>query len=324
MNWRRVSSVAAGAFALGIGISGNVSASGFAIIENSGSGMGNAFAGAAAVAEDASTVYFNPAGMMRLQGSQVDTALHYIVPSSEFTNGGSTINALLGGAPLPGADGRDPGVNAAVPNLYYVREIGTSLKLGLGVTAPFGLKTSYTQNWVGRYHAITSSIKSININPSLAMRINDKVSIGVGFSAMYLEARLTNAVDKSAVCLGVAPAATCAAFGLVTPGTEATDGFIDLQLDDWGYGYNVGVLFEPSEQTRVGISYRSRVIQNTTGTADFTNTADLAALFAGTAPGAFADQTASAQVSLPETISVSAYHQMTPKWGLMGDVTWTN
>ena len=307
-----------------LGYAGAVSGAGFAIIEHSAKGLGAAFSGGAASAEDTSTVWFNPAGMTKIPGTQIDAASHIIVPSSDFTNQGSTINPLLGGTPLSGGNSKDPGVAALVPNFYYVRELRPNLKFGLGVNAPFGLKTDYSQNWVGRYHALTSDLKTININPGLAYQFDSGLSLGVGVSAQYADARLTNAIDKSTACLGAAPGAVCGAFGLVTPATPTTDGYIDLKdADDWSYGYNVGALYEFSPQTRLGVHWRSKISHELEGKAEFTNTADLAAIFGGGAPGAFTNQTASAKVTMPESLSVSGYHQVNPKLGLMGDVTWT-
>jgi len=304
-----------------LGYAGGAAGAGFAIIEHSAKGLGTAFSGGAASAEDTSTVWFNPAGMTRLEGTQVDAASHIIVPSSDFSNGGSVTNAAVGGAPLSGGDSKDPGMAALVPNFYYVRDLRPNLKFGLGVNAPFGLKTSYSQNWVGRYHALTSSLKTFNINPGLAYKFDSGLSLGFGVSAQYADARLTNAIDKSTACLGAAGPAACAPFGLVTPATPTTDGFIDLKdADDWSYGYNVGVLYEYSEGTRVGVHWRSKISHEVEGKAEFTNTADLAGIFGG---GRFTDQTMSAKVTLPESLSVSGYHQVNPKFAVMGDFTWT-
>ena len=307
-----------------LGYAGAVSGAGFAIIEHSAKGLGAAFSGGAASAEDTSTVWFNPAGMTQLDGTQIDAASHIIVPSSDFTNEGSVINPAVpgvGGTPLPGRDSKDPGVAALVPNFYYVRELRPNLKFGLGVNAPFGLKTNYSQNWVGRYHALTSDLKTFNINPGLAYKFDNGFSLGFGVSAQYAKARLTNAIDKSTACLGAAPGAVCNAFGLVTPATPTTDGYIDLKdADDWSYGYNVGALYEFSPRTRVGVHWRSKISHELEGKAEFTNTADLAGLFGG---GRFTNQTFSAKATMPESLSVSGFHQINPKVAVMGDFTWT-
>ncbi|PKO49969.1 MAG: aromatic hydrocarbon degradation protein, partial [Betaproteobacteria bacterium HGW-Betaproteobacteria-20] len=115
-------------------------AAGFALIEQSASGMGNAFAGAAAVAEDASTIFFNPAGMTYIQGTQIVGAMHLIKPSAEFNDDGLSTTGF--GKPKNG-NGGDAGDLAFVPNFYFKTDLNDRVKLGIGVNAPFGLKTEY-------------------------------------------------------------------------------------------------------------------------------------------------------------------------------------
>ena len=132
-------------------------AAGFALIEQSGSGMGNAFAGGSAIAEDASTVYFNPAGLTYIEGTQLVGALHLIKPSAEFNNNGS----LPGGGSRPlGGSGGDAGDLAFVPNIYFKTDLNDSIKLGIGINAPFGLKTEYDNGWIGRFQALKSEVKT--------------------------------------------------------------------------------------------------------------------------------------------------------------------
>ena len=130
------------------GVSTASQAGSFGLIENSASGQGAAFAGASAVAEDASTIYFNPAGMTRLSGSEIVVAGHILVPDASFTNNGS-IDAF--GGDLPGANS-DTGDAAFLPNFYYSRELDNVVFFGLGVNVPFCLDTEYDDVWVGRYN----------------------------------------------------------------------------------------------------------------------------------------------------------------------------
>jgi len=245
-----------------VGLGSSIShAAGFALIEQGVSGLGNAYAGAAASAEDASTIFFNPAGMTLLDGQQVVAGLHIIKPSTKFTDNGSSAS---------GSNGGDAGNLGLIPNLYYVADIGNDMKLGLGIGVPFGLSTEYDDDWQGRYQAIKSSVEAININPSFAFKVNPQWSIGLGANIQYFKAELTSAVDFSSVCIGTLGAANCVGSGLVTPQTPATDGFADITGSSWGFGYNLGVLFIPSEATRIGLAYRSQVKQSLDGDADFT------------------------------------------------------
>lgn len=260
-------------------------AAGFALIEQSGSGMGNAYAGGAAAAEDASTIFFNPAGMTYIEGTQAVSALHLIKPNIEFHDSGS-IKAF--GLPPRGDEGPNAGGLAFVPNFYFMTVISPTIKMGIGVSAPFGLKTEYGDEWVGRFQADKSELKTININPSIAFKVNDQLSLGFGVSAMLAKATLTRQVNR-----------------VVAPETE-----VEIKGNDWGFGFNLGALYQVTENTRIGLAYRSKVEQHL---EDRSKSPLVAAL----------NTKVKADITLPENFSVSAFSQLNDSWDLMGDVTWT-
>lgn len=279
-------------------------AAGFALIEQSVPDMGTAYAGSAASDDSVGTLYFNPAGMTRLPGTRVGAAVHLVDPDTEFNNG-DTRNAL--GQPIQGGDGGDAGDLAAVPHFYLTHQLDDKTWLGLAVNAPFGLTTEYKSDWVGRYHAIKSEVTTVNINPSIGYKVNDKVSLALGVSAMYLDGEFTNAVD----------------FGLLSGNPAFAsqpqfDGKSKIKGDDWGFGVNIGALFEPSEDTRIGIHYRSEVEQKLEGDAEFRLPPSLAPFL-----GAFSDTDVKAEVDLPATFSISGFHQLNREWAVVGDYTWT-
>lgn len=215
-------------------------AAGFALFEQGASGLGNAYAGASAVAEDASTIFFNPAGMTYLEGRQIVGALHLIKTNGDFDNKNSV---AAGSRPL-GSEGGEIGSLAAIPNFYYKQDISDQLKVGIGVGTPFGLKTEYDKNWSGRFQAIKSELKTVNINPSLAWKLNDQWSFGFGVSAMWAQAELTSAVN-----LG------------------AAESSINNKGKDWGFGYNLGAIYQVTPDTRLGLAFRSKVEQHLKGDA---------------------------------------------------------
>jgi long-chain fatty acid transport protein len=268
-------------------------AAGFALIEQSGSGMGNAFAGAAAVAEDASTIYFNPAGMTYIEGTQVVGTLHLINPNAEFNDKNSqpATSRPLGG------DGGDAGDLAFVPNFYYKRDLSDTIKFGLGISVPFGLKTEYDKSWIGRFQAVKSEVKTININPSLAFKVNDQLSLGFGLSAMRMEAELTSAVN----------------FG------GSGEGYSKVEGDDWGFGFNLGAIYQITNDTRVGLAYRSKVEQHLDGDVKFTRPTGLPAPLVAATPNG----NVTADLTLPETLSLSMFTSLNDRWDLLADVTWT-
>ena len=309
-------------------ISGQIHASGFAIIEQSGSGMGNAFANSAE-AGDASTIFFNPAGMSLLEGTQVTSALHLILPSGEFNNEGSNLNPnLTGGAVVPNSlqgDGKiDGGLTAVVPNLYFVTDVTDSIKFGLGVNAPFGLATEYDDDWVGRYHALKSEVKTINLNPSLSFKVSDMFSFGIGLNAQYEETTLTNKIDFGTVCIGSieprAGAGTCSNIG-VNP--LQADGEVDVEVNSWGFGFNFGGLIHINENMRVGFAYRSSIKHRARGNADFKVPAQFQSFLNGAGIPLFRDTGVRALITLPETASINGYFKLSREFAVMADVTWT-
>src|SRR5215831_4562624 len=154
----------------------------FQIAEQSAAGMGNAFAGGAAIAEDASTVWYNPAGMTRLNGPQFIVGGSYIRPSfsADVKSASSAIGPIGGG-------GGDAGASAFVPNLYAAFPVSSRFVLGAAVNAPYGLVTDYPSTWAGRYYSLRSDIKTVNINPAAAYKVSDAFSMGVGANYQRLE-----------------------------------------------------------------------------------------------------------------------------------------
>ncbi len=281
-------------------------ASGFALIEQSASGLGNAFAGAAASAEDASTIFFNPAGMSRLSGKQMVIAGHAITPSAKFSNTASTI-------PVPGfvaaPVGRDAGGTVLVPSAYFSWQINPQWHAGVGMGAPFGLKTEYDPNWMGRFHAIRSEIKTININPSVAYKVNEGLSFGVGLDWQRIDAGLTKAVNY-------------AAFG-APAGTEGSN---NISGSDSAWGFNLGALFNASPNTTVGVTYRSAMNYKISGTANyFGRTAALTAatLVSQAAAAQIGDSAFTANIKLPATFSVALKYQPNSQWDVLADATQT-
>lgn len=213
--------------------SGAASAAAFQLWEQNASGLATAYAGSAAVADNASTVFFNPAGMTQLQGGQLSLGVTGVGASYKFNNQGST-GPSLGTA----GNGGDAGGWAALPNGYMSWQLTPDLFLGLGISAPFGLATEYdNQNWIGRVQSIKSEIKTVNYNPSLAYRVNDKISLGFGVNYQTIDAELTSAGSQ-------------------------------LKGDDSAWGWNAGALFTLSPAMRVGVSYRSALNYTLEGTAN--------------------------------------------------------
>ncbi len=313
MNKRQLQSVSGFALAIAFVMAGRAHAESFALNENSALELGRANAGATAQTDDASAAYGNPALMSLFDTPTVTGAVSGVFGADEsFTDQGST-DVL--GAPLgPGADNFLD--DAAVPALHAIYPINDRWAVGVSVSVPFGLATSYDPNWAGRYQAIDSELKTINIKPSVSYRISDTLSVGAGLSAQYAEATLTNAIDFGAVCLNAAGPATCAPLGLLP---QTADGRASVTGDDWGSGFNVGVAWAPSDTLLLGLSYRSEVEHELEGDADFTVPAQAAFLTAG---GAFADTGGSAPIDLPATIEAGVRWQMSEQATVYANLRW--
>ncbi len=278
-------------------------AAGFQLIENSARGQGNAFAGAAATANDASTIWFNPAGMTKLKNKQISVVGHIILPDSSFTNDGSTDGL---GNNLNGADD-EGGSTAFVGNLYWVTDVGAT-KFGLGITTPFGLTTEYNDTWRGRYHGVKTAMSTLNFNPSIAREVTDKLSIGGGINILLADIELTSAID----------------FGSLLGAPQQVDGFADLSADnltfnEFSWGVNLGMTYDFTKDTRLGIAWRSEIEVAAEGKAKFSVPTAAAPVLGS---GAFQDTRLTAKVTLPQNIAVSVKHDV-GEVTLLADVTWT-
>jgi long-chain fatty acid transport protein len=289
---------------------------GYALEEQSVTNLGYAYAGAAKP-EDASSMYFNPAGMSLLKGSEIAAGINLVAVKAQFTDQGS-ISPAGPMFPLSGGNGGNPIGDNWVPNLYFMTDLNPRTKLGLGINSPYDLKTEYTPDWLGRYQAVNSKIQTININPAISYAATDQLSVGVGVDFQYIKAELSNSIDFGAACFGspFGPA-NCAAAGIL-PGTK--DGYGDVTGNSWGTGFNFGALYKVSADTTIGFAYRSSITQNISANANFTNP---------TLPGPFAaitagvtNTTAHASLTIPDSASVSFSTQVTPKMSLLGDLTW--
>ena len=292
-------------------------AAGFAIREQSSVAQGNAFAGATAGAEDISYMYFNPAAIARFDDYQAHASLSYIIPQSEFKDGqASTIQ----GVEITGTDNSDDiAEDALVPALYLSAPVASGVQFGLGINAPFGLVTDNEDGWVGRYHALKSDLTTIDINPALAIQASPQLSFGLGLRVQYADLELTNAVDFGTIAaLSGNPDLEAAA----QPTQQ--DGEAKVELDDWGMGYNLGFLYQPTEQTRFGIAYRSEINHDARGDAEFDLGTSGVGAAISEATGLFVDTGASLDVSTPATLSFGAHHDLNDRVDLMAEVAWTD
>ncbi len=310
MNKSMLSSSIAAALML---MAGQAGASGFALIEH-GSGLGNAYAGGAASAEDASTIFFNPAGMSRLDGSQISVGGAFIKPSVKYSGTISGVSFQTAGT----GTGGDAGSLALVPNLFYTTRLNDKMHFGFGVNSPFGLQSEYETTWMGRFQAVKSKLQTVNLNPSVSYEVNDKVSVGAGLNYQRISGDLTNSVNYAALIYSAQLAAGASSATALAAGTAyaGQEGLGTITGSDSGWGYNFGALFNINDKTRAGFAYRSQVKYTLSGTATFANRPSALAT-------ALPDQVVTLDITMPASFSMSALHQYSDKLEVMVDATWT-
>ena len=312
-----------------------VLASGFQLVEQNGSGLGNAFSGQAAGVKDASAIFFNPAALTGLEGGNLVISVEPIIPSQTFTDTGSTPPYLPGLPPLPislGGTGGDAGGLTPVPNGYFSYQVSNNWWLGVGVNIPFGLTTEWESDWMGRFHGIKSSIHAINVNPTVAVKLG-ALSLGAGVNWQQFDAELTQNTAYGGAAFGAAFQAggAAAAGGILAqiggPAGLAMEGLTSLDGDSTAWGWNAGALLEVGEGGKLAVSYRSAVKHDLEGTITF----DGAPTFVEQGPigpigaalnGAFASGPITAAVELPETLSIAAAFEG-EKVEVLADWTWT-
>lgn len=260
-------------------------AAGFYIQEQSVRGLGSAFSGSTTTLNDASTVYFNPAGMTALEQDQAQFGAHILIPKSSMKNLGSTIPAGGAGA---NNDGGNPYKPTPVPNGFVAHQAADGLWVGVGMTAPFGLGSEYREGWFGRYDSTKTELKVIDIQPTVAYRVNDWLSLGAGVNIQHSSANLQNRV---------------------TNGVQEGDS--RLTGKDWGYGYSLGMRITPTPTTTIGLSYKSEVHHTLDGKLQITGV-----------PGLNEDSKASAKLTTPDHFTIGLAQKVGERLTLQGQATW--
>jgi long-chain fatty acid transport protein len=303
-------------------LAGHAYGSGFQVTENSAAGIGLSHADGAA-ANDPSTIASNPAGMSSLLNTQISGTLVGIYATTKFTDTGST--NIVGGQ-ATGGNGGNPGGFVPLAAGFATHQLNDRVTVGIGLYAPYGLPTHYDDDWVGRYQAIKTDLKTINLNPVISVKLTDSLSIGGGPIVNYATANFSSAIglgiDPSSLASSLLPCnlgfqSICtivnnvlAPVGSLLP---STDGKVTVKMDSIGYGYNLGALLRLGDTARLGVAYHSNIKQDLKGTAHI----QYGAL------GLDTTRPVSAELNLPEVASLSYYQDVNRDFSLMADVSWT-
>lgn len=316
-----------------LGCSTTALAGGFQLMEENVTNMGNAYAGTGAQADDASTQWYNPAGMVRLDnpqfvlsGSYIDVNIHGHVATT--TDQETLQNPIFGLTTATSILNRNESVTSAtsavIPAFSFVYPICHKIAFGLGATAPFGLETQYPADSSMAFLATSSSIQTVDVGPSLAIAITPQFSVGAGVDAQYMSATLDEQIpfNESIIAPHILPNQTLNIGSFINEG------------DDWGWGWHAGILYQLSQDTRFGLAYHSRVNHTLTGralaklttpTINFSIPIPIFGPLNINVPqekintfGHF-----SSDITLPDYVDFSAYHAFNPQWAVLGSVDYT-
>ncbi len=269
-------------------------AAGLWLYEQGASDMGLAAAGRAALAQDASTAAANPAGMTLLERNQLEGGLLGIFVTAKFDADSTTFG---------GGDGGNAGGFVPAGSFSYVHGFSTDLKVGLTATSNFGLGLDYGDDWAGRYYVQKGELVTMGVNPGIGYRLNDWLSVGAGFSMVYGKLTQDVAVNNNPLSVGSSP-----------------DGRLKIDSDDVGYGYNLGVLVLPRSDTRLGLTYRSKVKLKFD---DAVNSSNLSLFWDGVLNQMLgSNRKVDMEINIPQAVMFSVYHQLNDQWAIMANIGW--
>jgi long-chain fatty acid transport protein len=293
--------------------SGLAHGTGFFINQQSVRGLGRVNAGVVAAADDAATVFFNPAGLTQLwqnaslpadTNNLASVAVQLIRPRADFDNAGSvaaTPGTLGAEVAYSGPNASNPSDLAPVPNIYYARRLpADGAYVGVGINSPFGLSTQFDSGWFGRYDVTEGSLKTINLGLVGGYRVNPVLSVGAGVDLQYADSKLVGRIPNPFLPGGP---------------TAETDARTEVTGDAWTPGFNLGVLILPNQLTHIGLNYRSGFTHRLSGQAETTG-------FTGPLAAANSVVDTHADLKLPAIASAGISRNVGDKLTLFGQVDW--
>ncbi len=326
-----------------------VQASGYKLNEQSAAGAGTAYAGRAAVVEDASVVFYNPAGMVKLERAEFTVGASYIDASGSFsptsyTNAaGQTYTAETGFGPY--SDGGDFVSPATIPYGYFAMPINDKFAAGFGIFVPFGTNTDYEDDFVGGAFADQTQLTSIEFQPAVAYRVNDQLSLGFGLDVTYMTGLISKQSDTIAYSDqlqslngGTGPIDTTGANRPFSD-YQGFENHYEVEGDDWAFGYNLSMMWDINSDITLGVTYRSEMEFELEGDSKFAQKENVAVLTQSPTAipntpvgagdyiianaGSVPDQASEVPLTTPQSLTVSYAHQVTNKIQLLAGVTWT-
>jgi long-chain fatty acid transport protein len=306
----------------------NAFASGFQLFEQNAVNLGDFAAGGAAIAEDASTAFYNPAGMTQLEGPQLVVGAIPIITHVRVT-GSDTLTPLVipdifvpmsgvGAAAAKADQVRESpfavtefgtqkgGVTVPVPFFHFVTPLVPDLWFGLSIAAPFGLKTTYPETSYLRYSATLTELQTIDISPSLGWAVTNRLSVGLGFDPQYSLAKLNNVVSSPVLA------------AILGEPVNALDTTSTNKGHGWGYGWHGGLLYNFDSNTRIGVNYHSETKLTLQGSSRFCG-----ALTGLSGVDCVKSHFLNANLHLPATTTISIFHWINPRWAILASAYYT-
>lgn len=289
---------------------GGANAAAFQLAEVSTSGLGRAYAGEAAIADNASVVATNPALMSLFKTNQFSVGGVYV--DSRINMNGDVAAAINGTSMTTTKNGSASARNvvpgAFVPNLYFVAPVNDKFALGAGMNVNFGLKSKYDDSYDAGIFGGKTDLTAINLNLSGAYRVTEGLSLGLGVNAVYAKAQ----VERNAGIIAESVKISQGAFSVGSQEDQAIPKYLTskgksvVSLQDraaWGFGWNAGVMYQFNEGNRIGLAYHSKV------DIDFTDRTATSLEAGAIEAGKKGDLT----LTLPDYLELSGFHQLTDK-----------
>ncbi|KHT26013.1 long-chain fatty acid transporter FadL [Pectobacterium carotovorum] len=276
--------------------SANVSAAGFQLNEYSSSGLGRAFSGEGAVADNATSGSRNPATMTMFDRPSFSGGVTYINPDIDVQGK----NSLAG----QNTSAKNIAPHAWVPNLHFIMPLNEQWAVGASATTNYGLATEFNDNYAAGSIGGKTDLLTSNLNLSAAYRLNQHFSFGLGVNAVYADAKIERRAGE-----------------LAAGGLQPSSELVHMEGKEWGYGWNAGLLYEVDENNRFGFTYRSKVKIDFDGDYHSARPSIAPGLPVGTSGATIPGKLT---LNLPEMWEASAYHRVAPKWAVHYSLTYTS
>lgn len=306
--------------------------------EQSSSAAGNANAGRGAQITDASLIYSNPAAITELNGQNLTIGASKVTGSFDYYNAHATSTA---GAPMSGADHGEVDINELIPHFFYSHQLNEQWHFGLGFFVPYGANTEYGDDFVGRNFAQDTHFTTYTIQPTIAYRVSDKLSLGLGLNLNYAEGELSKYKDHSGMC--DLEDYLNDSYGMPVYQEAYCDSFYQVEGDDYGVGFTLGIHWRPTENTSIGINYLAEVEYNLKGDSTITNTPITGAFIDGDpnllnvgdyipaidlttgklAVDPFKTEASKLTLVTPQSVTISLDHKLSELWSVQFSSVWT-